>query len=474
MQNRKISLNERLYQIGEELAPPFALQFVVKGKGTLETTDLQDAIQRLADQLPVMRARMEHRHWHFDEALPKVVEYDQPVPKDWNDVFFHAKVEGGMRFHLFSDGLVFRVLHRLVDAKGAQLILTALFQFMRGESIEVDSRFPSDEEVRKKLVGTNAPYREGYLLNQASLSLREGNDLSCRFAVFSSEKILQALLAKSAVWFSRHLNAPVRMLIPVDIRRHEGVPAAAANLSLPIYLHTDPGQDWNEVQADLLQSLANKAELAAERFAAFGTLAPKRVVRQLMRLTIRQAAKKNRFPMSGFLSDNGTMRLADVSTPTFEAQDIVSLPVFVPMAPFCLVALHHEAGSRIAIAVPKHMEVEKLISQLADFWRKAEPETEKTDRELKPLQSSLELDLQEIWADILECDKSDIDADSRFQGLGGDSLNLLSMVSEVIDVYFDGSESAFMSEVLSTGGQLTIPQLIGMMERYSNQNMSLP
>ena len=46
-----MTLNERVYTVAEKLAPPFVLQFIIKGTGVIEPVKMREAVAKLAEKL---------------------------------------------------------------------------------------------------------------------------------------------------------------------------------------------------------------------------------------------------------------------------------------------------------------------------------------------------------------------------------------------------------------------------------------
>ncbi|MCB0851965.1 MAG: acyl carrier protein [Bacteroidetes bacterium] len=484
IEKRKMTLNERVYTVAEKLAPPFVLQFIIKGTGVIEPVKMREAVAKLAEKLPVMRLQLVGRTWHFDGPLPEVISHEGPIPEDFSDSIFKKPLDpfSGrcMEIHLFhgeNTSVLFRILHSIVDGKGAQLVLTSLFSMLRGDEIDINPGFISDIEVRKKLASPAHGEREGYGFKWPCFSLSENNHNGFVSGTILFPKRIEAPLAKCAVWFANRFNQSARMLIPVDLRRHEVVENMAANLSLPIYLKIDPGQTWNEVQGNLLGALAENKELAAESMENFGLFAPDFVLEGLMKYVIKQAGRKNRYPMSGFLSDVGVWDLETISTSDFEANDVITLPVFVPLAPFSVNVLHHSGGTRMSVSVPDHIDVFSLLEEIEEHILAEESALKSVGATVETrLIASLQdhplfPELQQIWSEILELPIEKINSETTFHQLGGDSIKLLFMLSEVSDEYIDGPASTFMSKALNTGGHINIRSLIDIIESFRPENL---
>jgi len=176
---RKMTLNERLYSIGDRISGSFTLQFLIKGIGELDIVEVKENLILLSGKLPVLTLKLKGRTWSFDGNLPRIFVHDSDPPEDWNDAIFrrklHAETGNCSELHLFqgeNSSLLFRVLHSAMDAKGAQLVLRSLFALMRGESINPDPAFSSDIEIRKLLQPKRITRKEGNELKWPGFSIQ--------------------------------------------------------------------------------------------------------------------------------------------------------------------------------------------------------------------------------------------------------------------------------------------------------------
>jgi len=473
-QSRRLSLNERLYQIAEELAPPFCITYVLIGQGEWEENQVKKAVQKLGELFPMLGATVTGNRWQDTQQEIPVSFIATPLPSDWNDPVFQSPLSPQhVDFQFFTHAnaaMVFRVSHRVMDAKGVQQVLKAFFSLLRDESVAAAPYFPADHTIRKQLTPPVKAKREGYAFRWASLPLHAEAPTSFETFGLSFSKSSPQALSQVAAWLTRQLGASTRFLIPVDIRRHEGCPEAAANLSLPLYLQVSLEETAAEIQERMLRQLYEKAELAGESFEHLGRSAPMALLRGLFTAGIKQASRKQQFPMSGFLSDNGTLSLADFSCSSFIADDMWAFPVFVPLAPFCMVALHHEAGTRLLISVPKGTETESFKKDLQELLTPISPSISPTT--LTSFSTPILPEIRELWADVLEIAESDITPGHSFLELGGDSIKLLMLMTEIQQEYPSEQQSLLMEEVLNLAGSFDIQQFSLLTSTYHNPSLS--
>ncbi|MDW3650646.1 MAG: acyl carrier protein [Bacteroidia bacterium] len=466
---RKKTFNEYIYSLGQEVAPSFCLQFLVKGKGKIEAKELEQAISRLANILPQLRIQSRGKYWSFEGELPELIVHNELAPEDLNHEIYRKtlpNLKGSlMEFQLFDEReLLFRIHHSVVDAKGAQIILQALFALLRKEALEIYTGFDSDEALREQLDADGEIARASYLFQWPGFFLSD-NPIDYQTQLIDIPLKIEAPLAKVAVWYAQKFGDGSRIMIPVDLRRHEEAKQAASNLSLPIYLQVEPQQSWQEVQAMLLQALHEKQELRIDRWEKLASASPGFLLKSLMKMGIRKARKLKSFPMSAILSDNGSIDLSDYQTANFQASHLISLPVFIPLAPFCTNVILQKERSLICCSFPAHLDGEKIKEEIREHLT-FDLKEEKREETYGELNGGDFEELKKLWIDILACPPEIIHADEKFHNLGGDSLKLLSMLSELADDFQLEPQSSFVSQALNTGGDLNIRELIQIMEPF--------
>ena len=324
--------------------------------------------------------------------------------------------------------------------------------------------FDTDEALRNQLCQSVESSRESYAFRWPGFPLSP-DPLSYQTQLIDLPCKAEAPLARLAVWYAQKFGDDSRIMIPVDLRRHEGAKQAVSNLSLPIYLQVEPQNSWQEVQAKLLQALHEQQELKKDRWEKLAKLSPGFLLKAMMKLGIRRAHRQKTFPMSGILSDNGSIDLVDFGTEDFTASQFISLPVFIPLAPFCANVILQKDRSLICCSFPAHLDGQKIQEEMHEYlMADQEPELEaEAANEIHGADFEM---LKKLWIDILECPAELIDADEKFHNLGGDSLKLLSMLSELADDFGLEPQSSFVSQALNTGGDLNIRQLIQIMEPF--------
>ncbi len=140
---RPVSPNEWLYLGGMRVAPPFAVQVVVEGRGRIGRDDLARAVGVASAACPGARLVRRGRNWvdsgrtppvhvveaaALDPAAPSGAALRRPLDPDAGPACEVLLVDGA------SSTLVFRAFHGVMDGRGALAWITDIFRVLRGEA----------------------------------------------------------------------------------------------------------------------------------------------------------------------------------------------------------------------------------------------------------------------------------------------------------------------------------------------------
>jgi hypothetical protein len=256
-------------------------------------------------------------------------------------------------------------------------------------------------------------------------------------------------------------------MIPVDVRRHKGVADSISNLSLPIFLHVNPEQSWQELKAALMTLLSQNSELAKERFEKSALLMPGLLLKKYMLYVLKKSSRTGKYPMSGIISDIGVLDLNKLSTNGFEALNVILLPIFAPLAPICINICHHSGGTRIALNIKQGLAIRDICEDLRNYILK-QNQTARNDQQDDQLKEErpFMVSLRRLWAEHLNLQDTNMDINATFHQLGGDSVGLMLLISEVSDLFIERNKSTFISTVFNKSAGISIHSLAKIIEDH--------
>lgn len=329
---RRISPIERGYLNAAATGTPQLIQMVIEGDGTLDPDALRRAVHAATQACPGLAVRRRGALWRADGPVPEVVEL--PAGTGPDDPFFHRDlpvVTGPVCEVGLIPGeptrLVVRASHIVTDGRGLRAWIADLFRVLRGEDAAGSPDAVGEEHFRAA-AGDIPPAPGPARLTGLPAILGRGpagtRPLWLRRRVPAGPS---GVAARAAAALSRHLTTDTgRLIVPVDLRRHDPAVRSTANLTSQLVLDLRRDDAWKRLHSTLVRALLTKAEVAAldRDFLRGNPFANN--------LSEARELDGTRFPCTAIVSDHGTLDPAAYSTPAFRATSFATLPMLVPYA----------------------------------------------------------------------------------------------------------------------------------------------
>lgn len=364
---RRISPNERLALAGSRLAPPFAIQVVVEGVGRVSLPELRAAVHTAGKVCPGSRLLARKGSWVDSKLGPRVRLIEVSSPTGPRDAIGDAigsiprlldepldPRSGPTCEVVLLDGpsstLVFRACHGVMDGKGVLLWMEDVFRALRHEALvgAPGTMADADFAATQAAVPTRPAARVEHV-SPFGRGLRASTKHVWRRRTLRGA--IPAFVAKTCAVLARNAGCVQRCMIPVDLRRHHGIVPSTANLSLPLFLDVHPDEPWEALHERLLTALSRNEEIT--RDAMEGTFArlPVAGLAGLLRGIVAGERLTGRFAMSAVVSHLGRISLSVVSTSTFTAKTVYSVPIHIPLAGLSMTAVEVDGHVEVTAAV---------------------------------------------------------------------------------------------------------------------------
>lgn len=340
---RKLSGIERGYLNAAATGTPQLIQMVVEGTGHLDPQALDQAIRVATAANPGLAVRRRAVAWRGDGPLPRLTELDPP-PADTPlfDTPFHRRdldvvagpvCEVGVENGPVAARLTVRASHIVTDGRGLRNWIEDVFRVLRGEEPAGASSTVDDMHFRAaagKAAPAPPPVRvEGFpaILGHGPA---EAVPMWTRRTVRAAPS---GITAHAAAAISRHLAAETgRLIVPVDLRRHDRSVRSTANLTAQLVLDFRRADDWRRLHGEIINALVRKREVAQldRDFLRHNPFAG----------TLREARELdgNRFPCTAIITDHGRIDTEAFRTAQFRPTGFTTLPMLVPYAEMFLSA----------------------------------------------------------------------------------------------------------------------------------------
>lgn len=359
---RRISPSERLYLAARDLQPHFLIQMVVQGVGALDPKLLQDAVDRASRVNPGARLVRSGKNWLAVAATPRVrmiangvLDYDHlsddavlngPIARpDYLSEALNCEV---LLLTSETPTLIFRAFHGSMDAKGLQLWIADVFRALRGEEPVGAADPVSELEFAQRLgiPGKATLMRLSYRTPVGRSAPVPGRPYLLRHRTVPA--VTSAVVARIGEIITTAVDAPTRLMFPVDLRRHDASVHSTANLTLPLHVDAAPGENWQQINGRLLAGLLRGDELNQINDLVLAK-SPAAIQRAVLRFIGAVGNRTDRNLYSAVLSHTGKIDLAEYTTPGFTPTAVAVIPVHLPIAPLSFAIV--EAGGTTAITV---------------------------------------------------------------------------------------------------------------------------
>ncbi|WP_330317581.1 hypothetical protein [Streptomyces platensis] len=340
---RRISQIERGYLNAVATGTPQLIQMVVEGEGRIDPQALTEAVRAATLANPGLAVRRRGPAWHGDGPLPSVVEL--PDTSGFDAPFYHRDIdvvagpvcEVGIGEGEGGEGpvtrLVVRASHIVTDGRGLRQWIGDVFRVLRGEE-PIGAPSVVDDRHFRTAAGTvpKAPV-PARLKGFPAMVGNGAPDGTCLWLRRTVRACPSAMTARVAAVLARHLAADSgRLIVPVDLRRHDRSVRSTANLTSQMVLDFSRGESWQRLHSQILGAMLRKREVAA-------------LDRDFLRnnpfantLVEAQELDGTRFPCTAIITDHGRIDADDYCSETFRLTGFYTLPMLVPYAEMFLSA----------------------------------------------------------------------------------------------------------------------------------------
>lgn len=372
--SRPVSPLEQKWLIAHQLAPPFAIDFVAVVEGDVHR--LQSAWPVLVDRHPGLRCRLQRRltsmRFVADGPRPPMVCLSKP---GWDartalehptlDAVAPAGPVAALALVETGPGrgvVVLRVHHAITDGRGGLEVLAQLFAAARSESLPPQPLPPTDYSVAQAAGGqpsrAHPPTAAAWLQGPAPSPRPRWQ----RTTVGVPKSPVYARLIVALARYAHAANhRPLRLTVPVDLRRHTNAPPTVANLTGLLHLDLDPllhaavsqpdTSPQDIVQQAIVDGVARGDHLGPV-LDDFPLLRLPRAATAAARALVRRDQRTGRLPSSGTVSNLGRVPLAPLAAPGLRTTAVFVAPPVNPAVPLFMVVTGH--SDRLELLTATH------------------------------------------------------------------------------------------------------------------------
>ncbi|MFE3053472.1 peptide synthetase [Nocardia sp. NPDC059239] len=382
MFRRPISPTELIYFPMRDLAPPFLMQLVVEGQGSIDPEALRRAVATAADANPGARLVRDGKQWVDSGVAPsvRVVDHVLEYPALEADPVLtspigptpDATVEVLLLTADLPEGeqgpttLVFRVFHGVMDGMGMVMWATDVLRVLRGEE-PVGAPDPiADAELVRKI---GAPGRPTLMLPRFRSAVGHGRQDPGEPRHLLRTRTIHATgpgaLMRVAALLAEEGGPISRIMIPVDIRRHDPELRSTANLALPLFLDVRPGMDWKQFNEIKRAGLKENRELNQMDNGGLKYL-PQAAGRGLLRTLNLLGSRTGRNLASATVSHMGRYDLDALAVPGFAPTAIKVMPQHSVAMPLLMGMTECGGRTELTVSVRNGRGIPERLDALLD------------------------------------------------------------------------------------------------------------
>ncbi|WP_227983518.1 peptide synthetase [Nocardia spumae] len=387
---RRISPTERMYFPMRDMAPPFLMQLAISGTGGLDAERVRRAVATAAAVCPGARLRREGRYW-VDTGVPPAVREISGHTLDLEHLEADSVLGSAIGptpgttcevLLLTGDPvtMIFRVFHGVMDGMGMVLWARTVLAALRGERPEPLGDPIADRELVRR-IGTSG--RPAAMVPRYRAAVGHGRqDPGAARHLLRRRTIAAAgpgAVARVSALLADHAGATARIMVPVDLRRHDPRLRSTANLALPLFLDIRPGEQWPQVRDRMRAGLRDRTELDQMASSAIGN-APHAVGRAILRATNALGARFGRNLASATVSHMGRFDLDELAVPGWTPTTVFVLPQHSVAMPLLFAMV--ECGGRTELSVSARngrgieQRLEALLDRIAETLEAELPQTD--------------------------------------------------------------------------------------------------
>ncbi|HPG50622.1 MAG TPA: hypothetical protein PK307_10695 [Spirochaetota bacterium] len=382
LNSRPLSIASRLWIAVGRISPPCANQLTFEGPGTLDPDAWRAAVLAAATANPgtrlVLRGSLGSSRWVDSGTAPRVREADA---SGWDGMgsdgapFLMESFDprnGPNAEVLLMHGnparVSFRSHHAVMDGRGAATWAEDVFRALRGEEPAGSEYTMTENDLLNFVPGSAARPLPHH--NLAPTGAADGSDVSPVWRRKTIRGKVDSLLPKvilcAARAARRHADGPVRIGVPVDLRRRcEGL-RSTGNLTNAIYIDIPGEAGCEDIAGMITERLERRSDGEITWEDSIIRYVP---VRLLGRAIAAEGARNRRsggYRCSGFVSNLGRLEIGRFACNDFSPTTYYGVPVCAPIVPFSMTLSGTAAGIELLLAMPRCMSTGGRIGAALD------------------------------------------------------------------------------------------------------------
>ena len=365
-------------------------QLIIKGVGKIPEHKLLDACAEVARYCPIVRSRLKGlwiaKYWSASGPLPRV----RTINQDWDGQthegvdFLDAPLDlitGPVAEIVQVVGrntyIVFRVHHAVTDGVGMLEFAQSFFKVMNRDKPDYYTspitleKMPHGnlEAIPPRVTDAAVPYK---LKEVKDGEVDRGRTWRRLTIPGNDKKILLKTMLAIAVLARGKTDLPVRIHMPVSLRRYVPQERTLANLFGMLRIDVEASDHERELIKKIKKAMADRQKLPIAVNSVTSKVAfvfPLFLLHLVEKIAMKKLLSQPKFRCSATTSHGGTLKLSDISTEYFSARSACGVPVSPLGTPLMVVSMSNENCTEVVITANNTLISEIDMDDLADKLR---------------------------------------------------------------------------------------------------------
>ena len=352
---RNITNIEQLYEDVQSITNAYAIQFILEINNIKDKDVIEHAIRRVIKSCPEFNVYLKRGKFYpqrspihiKDIKTKKSIIYDLDLFRQKIDLNDHS-IEAYFVKTLRDGYLVLRFAHSAMDGKSALLFMQNIANSLNGKELIKCKKAISEKDFLKKLnyYKKNEPKLPRIIHDEASTIKR----YTTRWQVVRLNTYIPGIIAKLSCLLAQEFkSSQMRVMVPVDLRHHDGNRPYIGNLTLPIFLNVNKSDNYIKINGDLLCGLKDNKELNISNILNGYRYIPSLLRKTGIKIGCVVSQCYNKFSIGAVISHLGRIDLNDYSNKYFKVKDFVDLSIQQPLGAFSIVIVECSHKTNISI-----------------------------------------------------------------------------------------------------------------------------
>lgn len=365
----------RLWVAAGSLWPPFANQMVIEGSGSIEYSDLANAVEKASmanhGARLVLSGFPGRKKWTDSGNTPAVRTVDGT---GWSGYDMHGAPflldrldikKGPSCEVLLVTGrpgrIILRTHHAVMDGRGTITWAEDIFRALNGKQCIGSEYTTTESDLLNLVTAAEKPVSERYISPSGRPGTGYGftwfrKKLNGRFT-----NLLPSVMMLTAEEAWRHGQGKVRIAVPVDLRSRRQNLRSTGNLTNAIFFNINSDTTLNGLETGIKRRIREQVDGILTWEDHVIKFIPVSVLKAALSMETRQSHKTGLYRTSATISNLGIIPHELFKTDTFNPESVFFIPPGNSLSPFFITLQGSSSGLDIVLTIPSCFNKDGII-----------------------------------------------------------------------------------------------------------------